>query len=217
MSQSTAQAVEEIIAAATYLYNQTPRASNDWKSPYESFHTYVFDKEEVSGPRKPQLHHLRAYGCKAYVLIKSKSDLQYRHKLRKLDSKAHIGFFVGYKSTNIYRIWVPHKKKVISVRDVIFNKDEIWNGELIQYTADRIQKIEDVIKIVQVSESKVEDLQLGEELREEVELVPAISHQNNHEAEDLDTDINTDETEAKYTPNPSVLESIYCKFDWFTS
>ena len=64
----------EIIAAATYLYNQTLHTSNDWKSPYKSFHTYVFDKEEVSGPRKPQLHHLKAYGCKAYILIKSKNN-----------------------------------------------------------------------------------------------------------------------------------------------
>ena len=131
LSQPTAQAVEEIIAAATYLYNRTPRASNDWKSPYELFHTYVFDKEEVSGPRKPQLHHLRAYGCKAYVLIKSKGDPQYRYKLRELDPKAHIGFLVGYESTNTYRVLVPHKKKVVSVRDVIFNEDVIWNGESI--------------------------------------------------------------------------------------
>ena len=50
---TTAQAVEKIIAAATYLYNQTPRASSNWKSLYELFHTYVFDKEEVSGPKKP--------------------------------------------------------------------------------------------------------------------------------------------------------------------
>ena len=62
----------EIVAAATYLYNRTPRVSLDWKSPYEAFYTYVWDKEEVSGPQKPQLHHLRAYGCKCYVLIKPK-------------------------------------------------------------------------------------------------------------------------------------------------
>ena len=64
----------EIIGTAGYLYNRTPRHSNDWKSPYEAFHTFVFEQEEVSGPRKPQLHHLKAYGCKAYVLIKSKGD-----------------------------------------------------------------------------------------------------------------------------------------------
>ena len=40
----------EIIGTATYLYNRTPRHSNDWKSPYEAFHTYIFKKEEVSGP-----------------------------------------------------------------------------------------------------------------------------------------------------------------------
>ena len=65
---------KEIVATAIYLYNQTPQASTNWISPYETIHTYVFEKEEVSGSCKPRLHHLRAYGCKAYVFIKSKSD-----------------------------------------------------------------------------------------------------------------------------------------------
>ena len=154
------------------------------------------------------------------MLIKSKGDPQYRHKLRKLDSKAHIGFLVGYESTNIYQIWVPHKKKVISVRDVIFNEDEIWNGESIQYTADRIQKMDDVIKIVQVSESEVEDIQLGEDLGEEVESAPAISYQNDYETEDHDVDVNANEAEANdndlalaegqySTPDPSVLKAFF--------
>ena len=64
----------EIVAAAIYLYIQTSRALNNWKLPYKAFHTYVFDKKTVSGPRKPLLHHLKAYGCKAYPLIKSKDD-----------------------------------------------------------------------------------------------------------------------------------------------
>ena len=153
------------------------------------------------------------------MLIKSKGDPQYRHKLRKLDPKAHIGFLVGYESTNIYRVWVPHKKKVVSVRNVIFNEDEIWNGESIQYTADRIKKMDDAIKIVQASESEAEDIQLGEDLEEEVELAPAISHQNNHEAENLDANVNADEDETKdndlawaegqyLTPNLSVFETF---------
>lgn len=40
----------EIVAAATYLYNQTPRASNDWMFPYQAFYTYTFDREGISGP-----------------------------------------------------------------------------------------------------------------------------------------------------------------------
>lgn len=82
--------------------------------PYEGFHSYVFEKEEVFGLRKPLFHHLRAYGYKAYVLIKSKGNAQYWHKRQKLDAKAHISFLVGYESTNIYQVWIPIKKSGIS-------------------------------------------------------------------------------------------------------
>lgn len=64
----------EIIAAATYLYNKTPHTSNNKKVLYQLFHAYVFDKEEISGLRKPPLHYLRAYRCKAYIVIKFKNN-----------------------------------------------------------------------------------------------------------------------------------------------
>lgn len=79
-----------------------PRASDNWMLPYEAFHIYIFEKKKVSGSYKPCLYHLRVYGCKAYISINSKNDAQYRNKHRKLDAKAHIGFLIGYKSTNIY-------------------------------------------------------------------------------------------------------------------
>ena len=89
---------------ATYLYNPTRWASYDSKSPYGAFHRYFFDKEKVSDPRKPLLDHLRAFGCKADILIGLKRDSQYRQKRRKVDAKAYISFVIGYKSTNIYTI-----------------------------------------------------------------------------------------------------------------
>lgn len=153
----------EIVGAAAYLYNRTPREALDWKSPYEVFHTYIWDKEGVTGPRKPQLHHLKAYGCKCYTLIKSKGDPHFRSKRRKLDSKAHIGFLVGYESTNIYRVWIPHKRKVISVRDVIFDEDQVWDGQKIQFSIEDIKELDDAIEIIEVPQShEMEDIQLGE-------------------------------------------------------
>ena len=94
----------EIIASAVYLYNRTPRQSLEWKSPYEAFYDVVMPAEGVSGPRKPTLNHLKAYGCQSYVLIKSAGDPDRPWKWQKLQPRAHIGYLVGYESTNIYQI-----------------------------------------------------------------------------------------------------------------
>ena len=51
-------------------------------------------------------------------------------RLQRLNPKAWIGFLIGYSSSNIYRIWVPAQNKVISTRDVIFNEDEFFSGDI---------------------------------------------------------------------------------------
>jgi len=103
----------EIVNCAVYLRDRTPRESNGWKSPHEKFHTYLSGRAT-----KPQLAHLKAYGCRAYAMT-ANAQLK-KKRLMKLDPRAHIGYLVGYASTNIYRIWIPHKGVVISTRDVIF-------------------------------------------------------------------------------------------------
>ena len=176
---------QEIVGTAGYLYNWTSCHSNNWKSPYEAFHTYVFDQEDVSGPRKPQLHHLKAYGCKAYVLIKSKSDSNHLGKWQKLDAKAHIGFLVGYESTNIYRFLIPHKQKVIFAKDVIFNKDEVWDQKPVCLTPDKVQELNKAVEIVEVPQAdEQEDIQLAKDL----DLSNPITQQTDHKMEDLDVE-----------------------------
>ena len=202
----------EIMGTAGYLYNQTSKQSNDWKSPYEAFYSFVFEQEGVSGPRKPQLHHLKAYGCKAYVLIKSKSDPNRPGKRRKLNAKAQIGFLVGYKSTNIFRIWVPHKKKVISAKDVIFNEDEIWDEKPIRLTPDKIQELDDAVEVVEVQQSdNQEEIQLGAE-DERVQPSDLITQQHDHEMESLEDTEQAERDELAWsqgqypTPDPSEPE-----------
>ena len=56
------------------------------------------------------------YGARAYPLERNIPKF-------KLDPKASIGYLVGYDSTNIYRIWVPSKRRVVSTRDVTFNEE----------------------------------------------------------------------------------------------
>ena len=87
----------EIVNSAVYLRDRTPRKSITWKSPYEKFYSYT---SESASPSKPQLAHLRAYSCRAYAIT---ADAQLKQRQRmKLDPRAHIGYLVGYDSTNIY-------------------------------------------------------------------------------------------------------------------
>ncbi|EKG09277.1 Integrase catalytic core [Macrophomina phaseolina MS6] len=100
----------ETIRAAAYIHNRTPLKKLGWITPFE----------KVTG-NKPNLSHLKAYGCKAYSLRK---DLPRTYKLAE---RAFIGYLVGYDSTNIFRIWIPSQDKVIRTRDVTFNETSFYD------------------------------------------------------------------------------------------
>jgi len=118
----------EITRAAVYLYNRTPNYNNNWKTPYEVFFTRIaFSNGIVTKLRKPNLTHLKTYGCKSFAM----SDDTHRGKscLQRLDPKAWVGYLVGYRSSNIYRIWIPSMAKVISTRDVVFDEHSVFDGK----------------------------------------------------------------------------------------
>ena len=52
-----------------------------------------------------------------------------KSKLQRLDPKAWIGYLSGYRSMNIFRIWVPTMAKVITTRDVVFDEELIFTGD----------------------------------------------------------------------------------------
>ena len=107
----------EIAKAVVYLQNRTPKASKGWKTPYE-----------LLFKRKPGQKHLRVYGCKAFTITIDQK--RKKNKKKRLDPKAQIGYFVRYISSNIYRIWVPLRNEVISIRDVIFNEEEDFDSHI---------------------------------------------------------------------------------------
>lgn len=149
----------EIVEAAVYLYNRTPQKSSEspedpkrqWRSPYEMFSEFVMKEHKLNGPRQPIISHLRAYGCKSFILIKN--PLQ-KKRLEKLAPKAHIGFLVGYQSTNIYRIWIPYRKQIISARDVIFDERTFFDGQRIQIPQDVAQSMDELVELVKLPENR---------------------------------------------------------------
>ena len=82
-----------------------------------------------------------------------------QERLKKLDPKAYVGYLVGYDSTNIYKVWVPEKGRVISTRDVIFDETALFKGRL-EPRAIQIDEIEALIEkiIVLAIEAKNEEI-----------------------------------------------------------
>lgn len=104
-SQLTRKFWAEALASAVYLRNRSPTTAVSGMTPYEAW----------TG-EKPDVAHLRTFGCTAYVHIpKDERD--------KLDAKARKCILLGYGTeTKGYRLYDPVKLRVIHSRDVIFNE-----------------------------------------------------------------------------------------------
>ncbi|KID82365.1 polyprotein [Metarhizium guizhouense ARSEF 977] len=159
---------KDIVEAACYLRNRTPLERNKWKSPFE-----------LAFKRQPEIRHLRAYGCKAYAMT-AEAQLKLRRK-QKLEPRAHIGYLVGYQSSNNFRIWVPHKNKVITTRDVIFNEASFFDNKLVK--PELMQSINQLLEEVEIPETQ----QVNEAILEE---------EGNHIADEDDDDSTDQEDQS---------------------
>ena len=50
------------------------------------------------------------------------------NKLKRLLLKVWIRYLIGYSLINLYCIWIPLYNKVIIIKDVYFNKEEVFDG-----------------------------------------------------------------------------------------
>ena len=93
----------EAISTAAYLRNRCPTSSFKGETPHERWFGV-----------KPEVDHIRVFGCMVYVHIPDE-------KRRKLDPKAMKGIFVGYpEGKKGYKIYLPESKKFVASRDVTF-------------------------------------------------------------------------------------------------
>lgn len=93
----------EAVCTAVYIINRSPTSTLENKTPAELWYS-----------EKPNVQHMRVFGCRVYFHIPK--------ELRtKLDSKAKKGILLGY-SPNGYRVFDTDKQKVRLCRDVKFNE-----------------------------------------------------------------------------------------------
>ena len=103
----------EAVSIAVYIMNRTPTAAVHDMTPEEKF----------SG-RKPDLAHLKVFGCIAYVHVPD--------ELRtKLDPKAEKCVFIGYSlEQKGYKCYNPVMHKLRVSRDVVFDEMASWYADV---------------------------------------------------------------------------------------
>jgi hypothetical protein len=103
----------EALATAVYIMNRTPTAAVHGMTPEEKF----------TG-KKPDVSHLRVFGCIAYVHVPDE-------KRSKLDPKAEKCIFIGYSSEQKgYRCFSPSTRKLQVSRDIVFDEMASWYSPL---------------------------------------------------------------------------------------
>ena len=99
----------EALMVANYLRNRLPTNTHGGKmTPYEAWYG-----------RRPDLGHLRTYGCLVHARIPSE-------RRDKMDVVSFQGVFVGYHSSKQYRIYNPKTKKIGWHSSLDFFED--WPG-----------------------------------------------------------------------------------------
>ena len=143
----------ETVICASYITNRTPVCQLGWKTPFEIVHG-----------SKPSYAHLHIFGCRAYALDKHVA------KTNKLSPRAHIGHLVGYDSTNIFRVWVPSKNKVIRTRDVTFDEDTFYDPKDLDIGAVLRESAENILNLLEMPEWE----ELESENENDIEIINSV-------------------------------------------
>lgn len=100
----------EAVRHATYLINRLATRSLDGKTPYE-----------VLRSRKPNVSHLKVFGCVCFARTETPGRKKLDDRSRKL---VHLGTEPGTKA---YRLLDPDTKRIIISRDVHFTEESKWS------------------------------------------------------------------------------------------
>ncbi len=86
----------KVVNTINYVVNRSPSQANQGKMP-----------EELFSGRKPNLQHLRIFGCGTHTLVMNSTK-------KMLDPKSKLYWLVGYDiHTKAYKLFNPRTKKVV--------------------------------------------------------------------------------------------------------
>ncbi|POM73090.1 Integrase catalytic core protein [Phytophthora palmivora] len=123
----------EALMTANYIKNRLLSPMSPDKTPFE-----------IVYKSKPNVKHMRIFGCKAYVLTP-------REKRHKWDSKAREGIFVGYEErSKAYQVYDIEAGKVVISRDVTFDESSFDTFKVV--SDEEVEEIANHLDDMQVSD-----------------------------------------------------------------
>jgi hypothetical protein len=133
----------EATRTVVYVQNKSPHRVLGNKTP-----------EEMFTGEKPEVSHLRIFGCPVYVHVP-------KDKRSKLDPSGKKGIFVGYSETSkAYRVYIPGHRQIEISRDVTFDEDATFSRSRQNHTdeihdeepeAPRVADTDEVMMLYQKS------------------------------------------------------------------
>jgi hypothetical protein len=102
----------EVARTAVYILNRAQMRALNGVTPYELWHG-----------RKPNVQHLRMFGCVAHVKKTGPG-------VNKLADRSSMMIFIGYEEgSKCYRIYDPIANKLQVSRDIVFEESRAWAWE----------------------------------------------------------------------------------------
>lgn len=135
----------EAVSTVAYLINRSPTKGHG-RTP-----------EEIWTGVKPDLSHLKVFGCKAFVHVPKKFR-------RKFDPKSTEMIFVGYsEETKGYRLIHPVTRRLTISRDVVFLENEFIRG--VCTAEEEQQSVEEVFPIFDnfLDTDEIDPIEINEE------------------------------------------------------
>jgi hypothetical protein len=99
----------EAVRHSVHLLNRLPTKPMGYRTPFEAW----------SG-RRPQLGHIRVFGCKAHVRPA-------KPHLKKLEDRSVPMVYLGVEEgSKAHRLYDPQTRRIVVSRDVVFEEGESW-------------------------------------------------------------------------------------------
>lgn len=99
----------EAVRHSVYVLNRLPTRPLSGQTPYEAWTGF-----------KPNIGHIRVFGCKAYMKVPC-------NQVKKLDDRSRMVINLGKETgTKAYRLYDPVGKCLYVSRDVTFVETEAW-------------------------------------------------------------------------------------------